>query len=149
MAKCILKIHDSFPNAPFDREHWRYSKILGKEYHHARCKYRYEKDGDAAVYLSYEVNYQEQLAELKERRKEAKAKLGTINRCLKESTYAHLEIPDDVDIENLYLVDVPEFQKKQYMIPCMNHMRKNRLPRQKLSVNYMRQEQKRKRNFLL
>lgn len=79
---------------------------------HARCKYRYEKDGDATVYLYHEAHYREQLAELKERRKEAKEKLGTINRCLKESTYAYLEIPDDVDIENLYQVDVPEFEEK-------------------------------------
>ena len=85
MAKCILKIHDSFPNAPFDREHWRYSKILGKEYHHARCKYRYEKDGDAAVYLSYEVNYREQLAELKERRKEARQSLEPLTGVLRKA----------------------------------------------------------------
>ena len=77
---------------------------------HARYKYQYEKDGDATVYLYHEAHYREQLAELKEKRKEAKSELGTINRCLSESTYAHLEIPDDVDIENLYMVDVPEFE---------------------------------------
>lgn len=87
---------------------------------HARWKYRYEKDGDAAVYLYHEANYREKLAELKERRKEAKAKLGTINRCLKESTYAHLEIPDDVDIENLYLVNVPKFEQEQIFCPYYN-----------------------------
>lgn len=85
-------------------------KELYKE--HVRCKYRYEKEGDATVYLYHEAHYREQLAELKERRKEAKPRLGTINQFLKESTYDHLEIPDDVDIENLYLVDVPEFDKK-------------------------------------
>lgn len=77
---------------------------------HARYKYQYEKDGDVTVYLYHEAHYREQLAELKEKRKEIKSELGTINRCLKESTYAHLEIPDDVDIENLYMVDVPEFE---------------------------------------
>ena len=79
---------------------------------HARYKYQYEKDGDATVYLYHEAHYREQLEELKEKRKEAKSELNTINRCLKESTYAHLEIPDDVDIENLYVVDVPEFKEK-------------------------------------
>lgn len=80
---------------------------------HARYKYQYEKDGDATVYLYYEAHYREQLAELKEKRKEAKRELGTISRCLSESTYAHLEIPDDVDIENLYDVDVPELESNK------------------------------------
>lgn len=79
---------------------------------HARRKYRYEKDGDATVYLYHEAHYREQLAELKEKRKEVKARLGIINRCLNESIYAHLEIPDDVDIENLYDVDVPRYKEK-------------------------------------
>ena len=84
---------------------------------HARHKYQYEKDGDATVYLYHEAHYREQLAELKEKRKEAKSELATINRCLSESTYAHLEIPDDVDIENLYVVDVPEFEGKTLSYP--------------------------------
>ena len=73
----------------------------------------YEKDGDVTVYLHHEAHYREQLAELKARRKEAKSELRTINRCLNESTFAHLEIPDDVDIENLYVVDVPEFESEK------------------------------------
>lgn len=84
---------------------------------HARQKYQYEKGGDVTVYLYYEAHYREQLAELKEKRKEAKSELGTINRCLSESTYAHLEIPDDVDIENLYVVDVPEFESETISYP--------------------------------
>ena len=76
---------------------------------HARYKYQYEKDGDVTVYLYYEAHYREQLAELKERRKEAKRECATINRCINESTFAHMEIPLNVDVENLYMVDVPEF----------------------------------------
>lgn len=75
---------------------------------HARCKYQYEKDGDVTVYLYHEAHYREQLAELKERRKEAKRECATINRCINESTFAHMEIPLNVDVENLYMVDVPE-----------------------------------------
>ena len=70
---------------------------------HARYKYRYEKDGDVTVYLYHEAHYREQLAELKERRKEAKRECATINRCISESTFAHMEIPLDVDVENLYI----------------------------------------------
>lgn len=77
---------------------------------HARHKYQYEKDGDVTVYLYHEAHYREQLAELKERRKEAKREYATINRCISESTFAHMEIPLDVDVENLYMVDVPEFE---------------------------------------
>lgn len=84
---------------------------------HARHKYQYEKDGDATVYLYHEAHYREQLEELKEMRMEAKSELGTINRCLSESTYAHLEIPDDVDIENLYVVDVPELESEKISYP--------------------------------
>ena len=62
------------------------------------------------VYLYHEAHYREQLAELKERRKEAKRECATINRCISESTFAHMEIPLDVDVENLYMVDVPEFE---------------------------------------
>lgn len=80
---------------------------------HARHKYQYEKDGDVTVYLYHEAHYREQLAELKERRKEAKRECATINRCISESTFAHMEIPLDVDVENLYLVDVPEFEKNE------------------------------------
>ena len=92
-----------------------YRKELYNE--HARQKYQYEKGGDVTVYLYHEAHYREQLAELKEKRKEAKSELGTINRCLSESTYAHLEIPDDVDIENLYVVDVPEFESETISYP--------------------------------
>ncbi len=83
-------------------------KELYKE--HARYKYQYEKDGDVTVYLYHEAHYREQLAELKERRKEAKREYATINRCISESTFAHMEIPLDVNVENLYMVDVPEFE---------------------------------------
>ena len=83
-------------------------KELYKEY--ARYKYQYEKDGDVTAYLYHEAHYREQLAELKERRKEAKKECATINRCISESTFAHMEIPLDVDVENLYMVDVPEFE---------------------------------------
>ncbi|MBQ9134756.1 MAG: relaxase/mobilization nuclease domain-containing protein, partial [Lachnospiraceae bacterium] len=83
-------------------------KELYKE--HARYKYQYEKDGDMTVYLYHEAHYREQLAELKERRKEVKRECATINRCISESTFAHMEIPLDVDVENLYMVDVPEFE---------------------------------------
>lgn len=83
-------------------------KELYKE--QARYKYQYEKDGDVTVYLYHEAHYREQLAELKERRKEAKRECATINRCISESTFAHMEIPLDVDVENLYMVDVPEFE---------------------------------------
>ena len=62
------------------------------------------------VYLYHEAHYREQLAELKERRKEAKRECATIHRCISESTFAHMEIPLDVDVENLYMVDVPEFE---------------------------------------
>ena len=82
-------------------------KKLYKE--HARYKYQYEKDGDVTVYLYHEAHYREQLAELKERRKEAKRECATINRCISESTFAHMEIPLDVDVENLYMMDMPEF----------------------------------------
>lgn len=83
-------------------------KELYKE--HARYKYQYEKDGDVTVYLYHEAHYREQLAELRERRKEAKKECATISRCISESTFAHMEIPLDVDVENLYMVDVPEFE---------------------------------------
>lgn len=83
-------------------------KELYKE--HARYKYQYEKDGDVTVYLYHEAHYREQLVELKERRKEAKREYATISRCISESTFAHMEIPLDVDVENLYMVDVPEFE---------------------------------------
>lgn len=83
-------------------------KELYKE--HARYKYQYEKDGDVTVYLYHEAHYREQLAELKERRKEVKREYATINRCISESTFAHMEIPFDVNVENLYIVDVPEFE---------------------------------------
>ena len=81
---------------------------------HARYKYRYEKDGDVTVYLYHEAHYREQLAELKERRKEAKRECATINRCISESTFAHMEIPLDVNVENLYMVDVPEFERERF-----------------------------------
>ena len=86
-------------------------KELYKE--HARYKYQYEKDGDVTVYLYHEAHYREQLAELKERRKEAKSECATINRCISESTFAHMEILLDVDVENLYMVDVPEFEENK------------------------------------
>ena len=80
---------------------------------HARYKYQYEKDGDVTVYLYHEAHYREQLAELKERRKEAKRECATINRCISESTFAHMEIPLDVNVENLYIVDVPELERSE------------------------------------
>ena len=83
-------------------------KELYKE--HVRYKYQYEKDGDVIVYPYHEAHYQEQLAELRERRKEAKRECATINRCISESTFAYMEIPLDVDVENLYMVDVPELE---------------------------------------
>ena len=83
-------------------------KELYKE--HACHKYQYEKDGDVTVYLYHEAHYREQLTELKERRKEVKRECATINRCISESTFAHIEIPLDVDVENLYMVEVPEFE---------------------------------------
>lgn len=88
-------------------------KELYKE--HARYKYQYEKDGDVTVYLYHEAHYREQLAELKERRKEAKRECATINRCISESTFAHMEIPLAVDVENLYMVDVPEFEGSEIL----------------------------------
>lgn len=86
-------------------------KELYKE--HARHKYQYKKDGDVTVYLYHEAHYREQLAELKEKRKEAKKECATISRCISESTFAHMEIPLDVDVENLYMVDVPEFEENK------------------------------------
>ncbi len=83
-------------------------KELYKE--HARYKYQYEKDGDVNICLYHEAHYREQLEELKERRKVAKRECATINRCISESTFAHMEIPLDVDVENLYMVDMPEFE---------------------------------------
>lgn len=83
-------------------------KELYKE--HACHKYQYEKDGDVTVYLYHEAHNREQLTELKERRKEVKRECATINRCISESTFAHMEIPLDVDVENLYMVNVPEFE---------------------------------------
>ena len=80
---------------------------------HARYKYQYEKDGDVTVYLYHEAHYREQFAELKERRKEAKRECATINRCISESTFAHMEIPLDVNVENLYMVDVPELERSE------------------------------------
>ena len=65
------------------------------------------------VYLYHEAHYREQLAELKERRKEAKRECATINRCISESTFAHMEIPLDVNVENLYMVDVPELERSE------------------------------------
>lgn len=88
-------------------------KELYKE--HARYKYQYEKDGDVTVYLYHEAHYREQLAELKERRKEAKRECATINRCISESTFAHMEIQLDVDVENLYMVDVPDFEGSEIL----------------------------------
>ena len=90
-------------------------KALYKE--HAHYKYQYEKDGDVTAYLYHEAHYWEQLAELKERRKEAKKECATINRCISESTFAHMEIPLDVDVENLYMVEVPEFEGSE--ISCV------------------------------
>ena len=60
----------------------------------------------------------EQIAELAEdyapkTRKEAKRECATINRCISESTFAHMEIPLDVDVENLYMVDVPELERSE------------------------------------
>lgn len=80
---------------------------------HARYKYQYEKDGDVTAYLYHEAHYREQLAELKERRKEAKRECATINRCISESTFAHMEIPLDVNVENLYMVDMPELERSE------------------------------------
>ena len=63
--------------------------------------------------LYHEAHYREQLAELKERRKGAKRECATIKRCISESTFAHMEIPLDVDVENLYIVDVPELDENE------------------------------------
>lgn len=34
-------------------------------------------------------------------------------RCLKQNLYACLEVPDDLDIENLYLTDLPKVEKQE------------------------------------
>ncbi len=87
-------------------------KELYKE--HARYKYQYEKDGDVTVYLYHEAHYREQLAELKEKRKEVKRECETIKRCISESTFSHMEILLDVDVENLYMVDLPELEESEF-----------------------------------
>ncbi len=84
----------------------RKKKMLYNE--HARYRYQYEKDGDERNYLCHEVKYREELEELKKQRKEAKQEYEVATRCMKESTLAHMEIPLDVDIDNLYEVDVPK-----------------------------------------
>jgi hypothetical protein len=85
-------------------------KELYKE--HAKKKYQYEKDGDAAAFLFHEAEYREKLEKLKEERKEAKNEKNVAERCLKQNLYACLEVPDDLDIENLYLTDLPKMEKQ-------------------------------------
>lgn len=84
-------------------------KELYKE--HAQKKYQYEKDGDAAAFLFHEAEYRKKLDELKAERKEAKNEKNVAERCLKQNLYACLEVPDDLDIENLYLTDLPKMEK--------------------------------------
>lgn len=86
-------------------------KELYKE--HAKKKYQYEKDGDAAAFLFHEAEYRKKLDELKAERKEAKNEKNVAERCLKQNLYACLEVPDDLDIENLYLTDLPKVEKQE------------------------------------
>lgn len=80
---------------------------------HAKKKYQYEKDGDAAVFLFHEAEYRKKLDELKAERKEAKNEKNVAERCLKQNLYACLDVPDDLDIENLYLTDLPKMEKQE------------------------------------
>lgn len=86
-------------------------KKLYKE--HAKKKYQYEKDGDAAAFLFHEAEYRKKLDELKAERKGAKDEKNVAERCLKQNLYACLEVPDDLDIENLYLTDLPKVEKQE------------------------------------
>ncbi len=86
-------------------------KELYKE--HAQKKYQYEKDGDAAAFLFHEAEYRKKLDELKAERKETKNEKNVAERCLKQNLYACLEVPDDLDIENLYLTDLPKMEKQE------------------------------------
>lgn len=80
---------------------------------HAKKKYQYEKDGDSAVFLFHEAEYRKKLDELKAERKEAKNEKNVAERCLKQKLYACLDVPDDLDIENLYLTDLPRMEKQE------------------------------------
>lgn len=95
-------------------------KELYKE--HAKKKYQYEKDGDAAAFLFHEAEYREKLEKLKEERKEAKNEKNVAERCLKQNLYACLEVPDDLDIENLYLTDLPKVEKQEAVKKDVNSM---------------------------
>lgn len=86
-------------------------KELYKE--HAKKKYQYEKDGDAAAFLFHEAEYREKLEKLKAERKEVKNEKNVAERCLKQNLYACFEVPDDLDIENLYLTDLPKMEKQE------------------------------------
>lgn len=86
-------------------------KELYKE--HAKKKYQYEKDGDAAAFLFHEAEYRGKLEKLKAERKEVKNEKNVAERCLKQNLYACLEVPDDLDIENLYLTDLPKMEKQE------------------------------------
>lgn len=86
-------------------------KELYKEY--AQKKYQYEKDGDAAAFLFHEAEYRKKLDELKAERKEVKNEKNVAERCLKQNLYACLEVPDDLDIENLYLTDLSKVEKQE------------------------------------
>lgn len=86
-------------------------KELYKE--HAKKKYQYEKDGDEVVFLFHEAEYREKLEKLKAERKEAKNERNVAERCLKQNLYACLEVPDDLDIENLYLTDLPKMENQE------------------------------------
>lgn len=86
-------------------------KELYKE--HAQKKYQYEKDGDAAAFLFHEAEYRKKLDELKAERKEVKNEKNVAERCLKQNLYACLEVLDDLDIENLYLTDLPKVEKQE------------------------------------
>lgn len=95
-------------------------KELYKE--HAKKKYQYEKDGDAAAFLFHEAEYREKLEKLKEERKEAKNEKNVAERCLKQNLYACLEVPDDLDIENLYLTDLSKVEKQEAVKKDVNSM---------------------------
>ena len=95
-------------------------KELYKE--HAKKKYQYEKDGDAAAFLFHEAEYREKLEKLKEERKEAKNEKNVAERCLKQNLYACLEVPDDLDIENLYLTDLPKVEQQEAVKKDVNSM---------------------------
>lgn len=60
---------------------------------------------------------------MKEERKEAKNEKNVAERCLKQNLYACLEVPDDLDIENLYLTDLPKVEKQEAVKKDVNSMK--------------------------